>query len=476
MAAAEARAAWQRTANRCFVQEDARRAPKLPSCSSSSSSSKSESDGRPGDAENGSDHPTPGCMPHHLNPNQLLDTKWWLHLQPKIGHQKDFMYEHLNALEAEIEVMSADFVNQTDKLRENQHPIEAYDTQPDTKNNTGSFLDQPLNVSATCMKSDEDARMTGLKAALGNNPQKTPKIKDMGEFWYPDDHLMDLDPFGLVSKQPQKLSSDLDSHWLGSEKTGPWWRTADKDELASLVAQKSLEHIENCDLPRPQSKRFSGAPSNGILNLSLDQKAEMGFLSLANYIHGSPTSVGMDEKQCSWGDVGSSPLGSDRLFSVNNSNSITDKDQSETRYIPDNGPSKAQLLEALCHSQTRAREAEKAAQQAYTEKEHIIKLFFKQASQLFAYKQWLQLLQLENLCLQLKNKNQPISTLFPVVLPWLPHKSGQPKKGKHKAAKKKHSPPRYEISKSAVAFAVGLGLAGAGLLLGWTMGWLSPAF
>ncbi|KAK7292822.1 hypothetical protein RJT34_15676 [Clitoria ternatea] len=49
--------------------------------------------------------------------------------------------------------------------------------------------------------------------------------------------------------------------------------------------------------------------------------------------------------------------------------------------------SKAQLTEALCHSQTRAREAEEVAKQAYAEKEHIIGLFFIQASQLFAYKQ-----------------------------------------------------------------------------------------
>jgi len=40
MAAAEAGAVWQRTANRCFVQEDAKRAPKLACCQSSSSSSK----------------------------------------------------------------------------------------------------------------------------------------------------------------------------------------------------------------------------------------------------------------------------------------------------------------------------------------------------------------------------------------------------------------------------------------------------
>ncbi|KAJ1413759.1 hypothetical protein SESBI_19250 [Sesbania bispinosa] len=40
MAGAEARALWQRTANRCFVQEDAKRAPKLACCQSSCATSK----------------------------------------------------------------------------------------------------------------------------------------------------------------------------------------------------------------------------------------------------------------------------------------------------------------------------------------------------------------------------------------------------------------------------------------------------
>ncbi|KAI3720577.1 hypothetical protein L2E82_31566 [Cichorium intybus] len=51
--------------------------------------------------------------------------------------------------------------------------------------------------------------------------------------------------------------------------------------------------------------------------------------------------------------------------------------------------SKAELLEALCRSQRRAREAEKAADEACNEKEHVITLFLKQASQIFAYKQCL---------------------------------------------------------------------------------------
>lgn len=136
--------------------------------------------------------------------------------------------------------------------------------------------------------------------------------------------------------------------------------------------------------------------------------------------------------------------------------------------------SMSDLLKALCHSQTRAREAEKAAQQAYSEKEHILSLFFRQASQLFAYKQWLRMLQLENLCLQLRNKNQSVINLFPASLPWAPCRGMLLKKSHSKSGRKKRSNRRCGITKYAVAFAVGLGLAGAGLLLGWTMGWMFP--
>lgn len=48
------------------------------------------------------------------------------------------------------------------------------------------------------------------------------------------------------------------------------------------------------------------------------------------------------------------------------------------------------------------------------------------------------------------------------------------KKGQQRAGKRKRGRQRNEIRKCAVAFAVGLGLASAGLLLGWTMGWLFP--
>lgn len=109
--------------------------------------------------------------------------------------------------------------------------------------------------------------------------------------------------------------------------------------------------------------------------------------------------------------------------------------------------SKAELLEALCHSQTRAREAEKAAEKANNEKEDMMTHFLKQASQLFAYKQWLHILQLE------ATRNSKY----------------QQRVGKRK---KKGGPSRYKKGKCFGSFLLGLSLGGAGLLLGWTLGWL----
>jgi hypothetical protein len=155
------------------------------------------------------------------------------------------------------------------------------------------------------------------------------------------------------------------------------------------------------------------------------------------------------------------------------------KDIREMPQVSEGDAVKAQLLEALCHSQTRAREAEKAAKQAYAEKEHILKLFFRQASQLFAYKQWFQLLQLETLYVQLKNKDQSISTRFPVVVPWMSYKGRKQRKSWQKATKGrrvKRGRLRHDLKKYAVALALGLSLVGAGLLLGWTVGWMLPPF
>lgn len=141
-------------------------------------------------------------------------------------------------------------------------------------------------------------------------------------------------------------------------------------------------------------------------------------------------------------------------------------DQLDTDSSVSGDISRAELLEALCHSQTRAREAENMAQQACDEKDHVVNLFFRQASYLFAYRQWLQMLQLETLCLQLRSKNQLSSFASPA----------NSRKNRGRPVKKRPRKPRCHVSKYVIAIALGMSLAGAGLLVGLTIGWIFPAF
>jgi hypothetical protein len=88
MAAAEARAAWQRAANHCLVQEDRKRAPKLACCPPASEQQ------HDGNCVKSGDHPISNFMPLSCNPmNSSLppDIRWWVHLQPKFEIQKDLI-------------------------------------------------------------------------------------------------------------------------------------------------------------------------------------------------------------------------------------------------------------------------------------------------------------------------------------------------------------------------------------------------
>lgn len=476
MAAAEARTAWQRTANRYFVQEDAKRAPKLACCPSSSSLSR-QVDAGPTSAEDGHNHPTGGFVPFSRNPsgsNLPPDTRWWLQLQPTYGYPKALTHEQLNALEAEVENIRAG-INPTSKVHprnedDNLHVDDKLDTEPSVNVN--------YRVSSASIKKVPEVKNQGLKVMHNLNAQKLLNHKNVGEYF----ELEEMDLVGCsVSKQTTEHYFDPESPWIGTQKTEPWWRTADRDELASLVARKSLDHIENCDLPRPQNTHNRRDPfdqlgcfdHDGILTSSLDWNAQTcGLCKPSVHAPGTPTSGSPTRRHWFSVEEGNSG-GSAKPFSCN-------KDMTEARKSCESDPSKAQLLEALRHSQTRAREAENAAKQAYAEKEHIVKLFFRQASHLFAYRQWFQLLQLEALFFQIKNKDHPVSSLFPVALPWTPSKARKPRKSLQKAAKGKRGirggRPKLDISKYALAIALGLSLVGAGLLLGWTIGWMLPTF
>ena len=106
MATAEVRASWQRAVNRCFVPEDAKRAPKLACCQSSCATSKLFDAGA-ASASDEFDHAAVDVT--HFNQNSsfsnvIPDSRWWLlQLQPNYEVQKGLTYEQLNALEDEVE-------------------------------------------------------------------------------------------------------------------------------------------------------------------------------------------------------------------------------------------------------------------------------------------------------------------------------------------------------------------------------------
>ncbi|KAG8391957.1 hypothetical protein BUALT_Bualt01G0241200 [Buddleja alternifolia] len=409
MALAEARAAWQRTANRCLVQEDAKRAPKLACCSSLPPSVKQVDTG-PTSAAGGQDIHAIASRPFgSRNPsysNLSPNSKWWLQLQPNYGYQKGLMDEQFNSLENNME---------------------------------------------TCHEGNQCKIIDKKDFGLLEEGHFKCEVKE------------DVLEVNEVLKNAQEVYFDSESSWIGAEKNNPWWRTADTEELALLVERRSLDHIENCDLPTPQSTHVK-------------KKVDVNVSCFGD--DGISSSL-LDSKRGD-GKIHHRMLAEDQIMSSADKplrDSPTHKMMLETI---ENDTSKAQLLEALRHSQTRAREAEKAANQAYAEKDHIGKLVFRQASQLFAYKQWLQLLQLENMYLQFKNnKSRPVSIVFPIMLPWMPQRNRKMSKRWQKSYNRKRarrSFHRYDVNNYAVVFAFGLGLVGAGLLLGWTVGWMIPTW
>ncbi|KAK6137080.1 hypothetical protein DH2020_029179 [Rehmannia glutinosa] len=401
MALAEARAAWQRTANRCLVQEDAKRAPKLACCSSVSPSVK-QADTGPTSAIGALDIPNTVSLPFNLNPsysNLSPNSIWWLQQQqqPNCVYQKGLMDEHFNSVENNMETLK-----------------------------------------------QEDVGELKVEGGVGCD----------------------------VSKNANEVYFDSESSWIGAEKNTPWWRTADTDELASFVAQRSLDHIENCDLPRPQNTRIKKDVDVNMFCFGGDGISSCHHHS-STHLH-TPGSV-TAESSCR-----KHSMSAEGHLESNTDKSLRDIPTHENLpeiHFPENNASKAQLMEALRHSQTRAREAARAAKEASDEKEHVVKLVFRQASQLFAYKQWLQLLQLENMYLQfINNKNQSVSIVFPLMLP---PSSSETQKSCNKSSSRKREKrvcPQCEVSKYAVVFALGLGLAGAGFLLGWTIGWILPTW
>lgn len=277
MAAAEARAAWQRTANRYFVQEDAKRAPKLAYCSSSSSNTSSN-----GESPMGPDHSNSRTMPLNWNPaspNLPPDTTWWLQLQPNYACPKDYMHEKLSALDSKLD--SSKEGGKLPNSNVNEDPLLSQNSPGDLKE----------IAFATCAKHELDTG--GLASLKASNNNFQPKNKDDLYNLYEEKDLVDWKPLHLdfVKKSEEKLT-DMETSWLENEKAGPWWRTTDRSELASLVAQKSLEPIWNCDLPQPRKinrvQTMIGCIDNlerdRFFPLVLDQKVDNELAATVGYL------------------------------------------------------------------------------------------------------------------------------------------------------------------------------------------------
>lgn len=305
-----------------------------------------------------------------------------------------------------------------------------------------SATDESAHNAAAIMKK---TRMEGMLEAYSNNSKACSETVTKYE-------TMEVDSVGyVVLEQTKDFSLDSDYSWIEDDGAQPWWKTTDRNELAFLVLQKSLNFVENCDLPPPR-KKYLGEQSYAEAKEGLDS-------GLMHRKMETPSNEG-------------------HLFFSFDKSSNTTIQEGDIEQAFEGDQSKAQLMEALCHSQTRAREAEELAKQAYADKERIIALFFIQASQLFAYKQWCTLLHLETLNTHIKNKHKPVSTLIPETPPWMSFEGKKPSTRKRNFDNDKHEKQgklKSDVSTTYdAAFALGLSLVGAGLLLGWTVGWMLP--
>ncbi|KAI9093980.1 hypothetical protein K1719_019176 [Acacia pycnantha] len=460
MAAAEVRAVWQRTVNRCFVQEDAKRAPKLACCQPSCATSRLVDAELANVADESADAAV-NVMPFSRKSsfsNLSPDSRWWLQTQTNYGHQKSTLHQQSSALDDEPEML---------KASDEDESYEDFTCFGDEEYDSFYHADYDLQVDMIRKASNNEM--------LGRSSEKSQPFVPLMDMTGKHE-TMEIDSVGCsVSKQMDEFN--MDSTWTEGDKAEPWWQTTDRDELASFVSMRSLNNIENCDLPPPQRRYVSRHPCERISDEKMRTSCvnwEAKSCGLSNL---TARAQGSLDSRLTLGKQGASANEKFSRCASENYSSYTTmhKNTREEQQASEGDQTKAQLMEALCHSQTRAREAEGAAKQAYAEKEQVVRLIFKQASQIFAYKQWFRLLQLETLLTQIKNKDQPLSTLLPAGLPWMTCEGRKLRKRRQNLPKTKRLRPTSEnITTYAVAIALGLSIVGAGLLLGCCVGWMLP--
>ncbi|RWW27121.1 hypothetical protein BHE74_00019337 [Ensete ventricosum] len=213
-------------------------------------------------------------------------------LQPNFGYQKNFISEQLSSLEDEIDEKDKETMVPTSKLDLEPLPIDFDNSALKKEEN---ILEPPSMVSTTVVMHDSETMVKEIKTAT-SNPQQLPKRKaPVSDYFHKKNELLDMESVDQLSlKRPEKASSDLETPWTGSNNSEPWWRIADKDELALLIAQKSMQqHIENCDLPKPrQTIHVTKNPSSsenldkcGNFQSSLERKFSAGISNANEHSH-----------------------------------------------------------------------------------------------------------------------------------------------------------------------------------------------
>lgn len=321
------------------------------------------------------------------------------------------------------------------------------------------------------------------------------------------------------SKVSGNLSVELNAA-KSSQKDGAVWRTADSKELAALVSQKGHGYLENCDLPPSQSSLTwkgplarcdfnpskamkSGASSSAdkVLQTSVPRGQELTSLenrSLPSspFIKGFSGSTQLCEHLPNTSQPQPIPSSLAQPSAVKSSDDQTLSWKTRSgRHVGVTKRGFEALGEALCHSQTRARQAEKLAAQALQEREKLAQLLFRESWTARTYKQWVQTLELENMWLKMCSENDmevwmgnefsdPSNASEPIVINPYKHvrkrvsrkkmqqhfpTSWQGRHHKHGCVPENNVWLRCTIG---LAFALGLSFAGAGLMIGWSMGWI----
>ncbi|KAH7416074.1 hypothetical protein KP509_14G074000 [Ceratopteris richardii] len=283
------------------------------------------------------------------------------------------------------------------------------------------------------------------------------------------------------------------------------WRTANSKELAALVSQKGQTYLENCDLPSSQSSLSWKGPlsscnltsSKDIASFSspADRASLTSMLSRQeSTFTGKPASTGSCGLQHTLEHCPCVSQPQPVHCSLPWSSAYR-RSEDQVAWKMRNRAHKHELEalgEALCHSQTRAREAEKMANKVLQEREKLTGLLFRESWTAHTYKQWVQTLEMENLLLKMSygsdmewlgSELSDICSLCGINVNPLKH----PRKNvsqvmghnfsrdwvgnhrKHGCASESSVWLRCTIG---LAFALGLSFAGAGLVIGWSMGWI----